>query len=59
MVNFIVIGVLILAVCMAVAYIIKAKKSGTKCIGCPSGGCCSKKGGNCTCHTTELQKEKE
>ena len=60
MVDFIVTGLLILAVWIAVSYMIKAKKNGTKCIGCPSGGaCCSKKGGNCTCHTTELQREKE
>ena len=32
----------------AVAYIIKAKKSGAKCVGCPySKECASKK--NCTC----------
>ena len=44
MANFIVTGILILAVWMAVAYIIRAKKNGTKCIGCPSGGtCCSQK----------------
>ncbi len=29
----------------ALAYIIKAKKSGKKCIGCPDSGSCS---GNCT-----------
>lgn len=25
---------------LALRYIIKAKKNGAKCIGCPSGGCC-------------------
>lgn len=58
MANLLVAGILLLAVGAAVAYIIKAKKSGTKCIGCPSGGCCSKKSScheGCACgsHGTE------
>ncbi len=37
-----VIAVIILAVLVgaAVAYIVKAKRSGVKCIGCPAGGSC-------------------
>ena len=31
----------------AVAYIVKAKKKGQKCIGCPSGGKCSSCNGQC------------
>ena len=44
--TWIAIGVIALIVVLAVVYIIKAKKSGKKCIGCPEGGCknCS---GNC------------
>ncbi|WP_072447018.1 FeoB-associated Cys-rich membrane protein [Blautia sp. Marseille-P3201T] len=58
MANLLVVGILFLAVGAAVSYIVKAKKSGTKCIGCPSGGCCSKKSGchtegGCGCHGTE------
>lgn len=58
MANLLVAGILLLAVGVAVAYIVKAKKSGTKCIGCPSGGCCSKKSScheGCACgsHGTE------
>lgn len=46
----IVIAVILLIVGGAVAYIIKAKKSGKKCIGCPdSGSCCS--GGCASCHS--------
>lgn len=41
MVNIIVIIILAILVGSAVAYIIKAKKSGVKCIGCPAGGSCS------------------
>ncbi len=32
---------------LAVAYIIKAKKSGKKCIGCPNGSKCSGSCGGC------------
>lgn len=52
MTDIIIIGVLVLIIGGAVAYIIKAKKNGAKCIGCPAGGNCpSKNGGksNCTC----------
>ena len=44
--TWIAIGVIVLIVGLAVCYVIKAKKSGKKCIGCPEGGCknCS---GNC------------
>ncbi len=36
----------------AIAYIVKAKKSGVKCIGCPAAGnCASAKNGNCVCHS--------
>ena len=42
--DYIVIAILFLVVGGAVAYIIKAKKSGRKCIGCPDSRSCS---GNC------------
>lgn len=40
MVNIILIIILMILIGGAVAYIIKAKKSGVKCIGCPAGGSC-------------------
>lgn len=43
--NIIIIAVLLLILGGATAYVIKAKKSGKKCIGCPSGGSC---GGSCS-----------
>lgn len=40
--NIIIIAVVLLVVALAGRYIYKAKKSGAKCVGCPSGGsCCS------------------
>lgn len=43
---------------LALRYIIKAKKSGAKCIGCPSGGCCcSDKETCCGCQSEDDNKE--
>lgn len=43
--NVILILVLALILGGAVAYIIRAKRRGVKCIGCPMGASCAKKGG--------------
>ncbi len=51
--NIIAIAAIILIVGGAVAYIIKAKKSGKKCIGCPESCSCSKSNG--CCHGTDNQ----
>ncbi len=52
----------IIAICLtaviiglAILYIIKAKKSGKKCIGCPYAQGCGKK--NCTCSEEKEQKK--
>ena len=40
----------------AALYIYKAKKSGKKCIGCPSSGACSGNCGNCSgCSCSKTQ----
>ena len=44
MTDFIIIAVIALIIGAAARYIYKAKKSGAKCIGCPSSRTC---GGNC------------
>ena len=53
--DLIVVGILFVLVGAAVLYIWKEKKKGTRCIGCPSAGCCSGKGcanreASCKCH---------
>lgn len=54
MTDIILIAVIILAVGGASYYIYKAKKSGKKCIGCPSGGqCAGAQGGKCSCGCSE------
>jgi len=50
--NFIVVAVLLIIVGAAVSYIVKEKKRGTVCIGCPHAGTCAKKmQGGCNCHS--------
>ncbi len=52
MVDFIVTVVILVIVGLAITYIVKAKKSGVKCIGCPVAGQCagkSKSGCSCDC----------
>ena len=53
MTDIIVIAVVVVILGAAIGYIIKAKKSGKKCIGCPSDGSCS---GKCGCGCGEEQK---
>lgn len=46
------IAVVIIAIVLGLAiwYIVRAKKNGAKCIGCPSGGnCCSSDDESCSC----------
>ena len=61
MADVILILILLVLVGAAIAYIVKAKKSGVKCIGCPVescggiGGCSGSCSGNCggSCHKRE------
>ena len=40
MADIIAVLILLILIGCAVGYIVKAKKSGVKCIGCPAGGSC-------------------
>lgn len=54
--TWIALGVLALLLGLALGYIIKAKKKGQKCIGCPNGGCssqCTDTCGCCNCHIND------
>lgn len=52
MTDLIIAVILLVIIGAATAYIMKAKKSGAKCIGCPAGGNCSgRNNGQCGCHT--------
>lgn len=52
MTNIIVVAVLVAIIGSAVIYIIKAKKKGAKCIGCPYSSSCGKMT-DCTCNSGE------
>lgn len=43
MADIIILGIIVIAIALAVGYIIKAKRSGKKCIGCPYSYSCGKK----------------
>ena len=45
--NYIVIAVLVLVIGAAAFYVLKQRKKGVKCIGCPNGSDCS--GDCCSC----------
>ena len=52
--NIVIILVLIVILGSACAYIIKAKRNGEKCIGCPMSKQCASKnqeGTTCSCHS--------
>ncbi len=49
MANVIIGGIVLIVVGAAVAYIVKEKKKGAKCIGCGTDGGCS--GCGCGCHS--------
>ncbi len=52
MTDLIIVVILLLMIGTAVIYIVKARKSGVKCIGCPAGSTCSHKcngDGSCGC----------
>jgi hypothetical protein len=53
--NFIIIAILVVIIGCAIAYIVKAKKKGIKCVGCPNAEICSRaqkencNGCSCSC----------
>lgn len=65
--NFVVIAIIVAILALVILYIVKAKKSGIKCIGCPdaktcqsrAGGCSSCNGGCQGCNGCSINKETE
>ena len=52
--DFIIIAVVLIIISLAVLYIVKEKKRGVKCIGCPSAGECARRnGGACACNNED------
>lgn len=48
--NFIIIAILVIIIGVAVAYLVKAKKRGVKCVGCPYAEQCASKSNGCNCN---------
>lgn len=46
--DYVIIGVVVLILGLAAFYVYKAKKSGKRCIGCPNSGSCSGNCGGCS-----------
>ena len=58
MADVIVIMIIVLIVGVAVGYIVKEKKRGTKCIGCPAASSCpSANAGKCSCNSQDHIEE--
>ena len=57
-IDLIIIGVIIVIIGGAIAYIVKKKKSGAKCIGCPYAGECGKSAKNDSSRTCGCSGEK-
>ena len=57
--DLIVGGILLIVLGLAIGYIVKQKKAGRACIGCPHAGSCASARkakefeGGCSCHTGE------
>ncbi|MBQ8200160.1 MAG: FeoB-associated Cys-rich membrane protein [Clostridia bacterium] len=49
MTDIIIVLVLLVVIGLAAGYVIKAKKSGSKCIGCPEGSCPHRGTSQCSC----------
>lgn len=52
--DWIILGIVAVILGCAIWYIVKSKKQGVKCIGCPASGCCGKQkhqDGDCGCHS--------
>jgi len=45
--DLIIVAVLAVILVAAISYIVKAKRKGVKCIGCPEGCACGKESGGC------------
>lgn len=47
--NLLIIAILVIIIGVAIAYLVKAKKRGVKCVGCPYAEQCANKSKGCNC----------
>ena len=53
------IACIVLVLIGAVVYLVKAKKNGVKCVGCPNAKACASKRCNCGCNETQTSQEEK
>ncbi|MBR5472949.1 MAG: FeoB-associated Cys-rich membrane protein [Clostridia bacterium] len=46
--DYIVLGIIVIILVAIIIYLVRQKKKGVKCIGCPYGGKCSSCNGGCS-----------
>ena len=56
MINYIIIGIILIILVSASIYIYKEKKSGKKCIGCPESCSCTIKGEKSCCGCCDVEE---
>ena len=60
-IDYLIIAIIVLVLGGAAFYIVKAKKSGQKCVGCPYSKTCGSKcagcHGDCGCHTDNKENK--
>jgi len=57
MTDIVVVAILALVIGLASFYVYKAKKSGKKCIGCPSSSSCSGACSSCNCCGSDFENK--
>ena len=57
MTNIIIVAVILVIIGLAIGYIVKAKKGGQKCIGCPYAKECGSKNCSCSCSSDKKTSE--
>ena len=57
MTDIVIVLILLVILGLAAWYVVRAKKRGQKCIGCPAGGCCPHRndGSACSCGAEKNQ----
>ena len=55
--DVLIVAIVLIIIGIAAGYIIKEKRSGAKCIGCPSSKTCAHKCAGCSGQCSSVQKE--
>lgn len=53
LIDYLILGIIVLILALVIWYLHRAKKKGVKCIGCPDGAKCSGSCAGCSCQCSE------